>query len=89
MYTCARACAHQDLPCAQPPPAAWCGGELGHRRLHGGAAVRGVLGSPRSAKAGSVRRKTITFSAEDSQRSFPNWSRWAADKSGVIEIRSV
>ena len=51
--------------------------------MQGGAEGRGELGSARAPKAGSVRRRTITFSSEDSQWPFSNWSKLTADKSSV------
>ena len=68
---------------ARGGPPADRGGVFGHRRLQGGAEGRGELGSARAPKAGSVRRRTITFSSEDSQWSFWNWSKLTADKSSV------
>ena len=57
---------------ARGGPPAYRGGVFGHRRLQGGAEGRGELGSARAPKAGSVRRRTITFSSDDSQRSSSN-----------------
>ena len=51
--------------------------------MQGGVEGRGELGSARAPKAGSVRRRTITFSSEDSQWPFSNWSKLTADKSSV------